>query len=539
MTGSLSESPAISGIIDLGDMCAAPVVCDLAIAAAYMVLAQPDPERVLEDLVRGFHSVYPLSPEEIDMIWPLLRLRLAVSVVNSTIEARDKPDDPYVLISQAPAWAFLESGNVDPERIAPRLRAACGYGVNDRSGEVLKWLDKNRGNFAPVLGRPLDDLPRAGLSVAGSTLPRDPFHLTVEEAATLGVDTREWHLGYYAEPRLIYTDRSFYKGPHKADNRRTVHMGLDIFTPAGTSVHAPLDATVTAVQNRQDHLDYGGLVILCHETGNGAPFFTLYGHLNPGSINTLETGQSIKKGEAFAVTGEQEHNGGWAPHLHFQTGLISSDPNWPGAVDPDELEFWSALYPNPAALLNLDDETLAYQPPSKPGILAERKARFGHNLKLTYTDPVMFLRGWKTHLFDEWGRPYLDSYNNVPHVGHAHPRIQAVAADQLRRMNSNTRYLHPAQIAFAEKVTACMPDELSVCFFVNSGSEANELSLRLARAHSGGRDMITPGSRVSRQHHGMHRHFGLQVQCQRRGGALGLGPPDRGGGRLPRPLPAR
>ncbi|WP_022665685.1 aminotransferase class III-fold pyridoxal phosphate-dependent enzyme [Desulfospira joergensenii] len=490
--GSLEAPPAVSGIIDLGDMCLSPVVCDLAIAAAYMVLDHPDPESVLENLVKGFHSECPLSPKEIDMIWPLLRLRLAVSVVNSTMMAREKPDDPYVLISQGPAWAFLESQKVNPDLIAARLRAACGFGVNDKARSVMEWLNKNRGGFAPVLGRSLDALPRVSLSVADSTLPQNPFDLTPDEAGTLGVEAQGFHLGYYAEPRLIYTDRAFYKGPFKASNRRTVHIGVDIFAPAGTRVFAPLNAVVEAVENRKDNLDYGGLVILCHETGEGSPFFTLYGHLNPESIGSMAPGQSIEKGEAFAALGEPDHNGGWAPHLHFQTGLIHVDPNWPGAVDPDERTFWSSLYPNPAALLNLEDERLVYQPPSKAGILAQRRERFGQNLKLTYTDPIMFLRGWKTHLFDEWGRPFLDSYNNVPHVGHAHPRIQAVAADQLKRMNSNTRYLHPSQIAFAEKIASYMPEPLSICFFVNSGSEANELSLRLARAHTGGRDMITP-----------------------------------------------
>ena len=104
----------------------------------------------------------------------------------------------------------------------------------------------------------------------------------------------------------------------------------------------------------------------------------------------------------------------------------------------------------------------------------------------------MLLRGWRHHLFDEMGRPYLDAYNNVPHVGHAHPRIRAVAADQLARLNSNTRYLHPAQTAFAEKLLSKLPAGLEVCFFVNSGSEANELALRLARAATGGRDIVTP-----------------------------------------------
>ena len=108
------------------------------------------------------------------------------------------------------------------------------------------------------------------------------------------------------------------------------------------------------------------------DDGTAAPFFTLYCHLNPESVGALTAGQPIEKGQAFAAFSKQQNNGGWPPHLHFQTGLISTDPNWPGAVDPDELDFWSKLYPNPAAILNLDDEQLAYQPPSKADVLALR-----------------------------------------------------------------------------------------------------------------------------------------------------------------------
>ncbi len=190
-------------------------------------------------------------------------------------------------------------------------------------------------------------------------------------------------------------------------------------------------------------------------------------------------------------------------------------------ADPDDLGVWTAVCPNPAALLNLPDASVDYQPIDKTEILAERVRYFGSNLKLSYADPVMLVRGWQHHMFDEWGRPYLDAYNNVPHVGHAHPRIQAVAADQLLRMNSNTRYLHPAQVAFAKKITSKLPDPLSVCFFVNSGSEANELALRLARAATGGHDMITPD-------HGYHGNTtgAIDLSAYKFNAKGGVGPSD-------------
>ena len=119
--------------------------------------------------------------------------------------------------------------------------------MTDTHDSVTAWQQKNCGTFAHVLGQPLDELHRVCISVADSTLPRDPFNITDEEAAALVEDRSGYHLGYYAEPRLIYTDQAFYKGPFKASSRRTVHIGVDIFVPAGTQVHAPAEATVAAV----------------------------------------------------------------------------------------------------------------------------------------------------------------------------------------------------------------------------------------------------------------------------------------------------
>jgi 4-aminobutyrate aminotransferase-like enzyme/Ser/Thr protein kinase RdoA (MazF antagonist) len=524
--GKLGSPARVSGLIDLGDMCANPRVCDLAITGAYMVLDHPTPEAALCALVAGYHSVYPLSTKEIDLLWPLLRMRLAVSVVNSTLMASENPDDPYVVISQRPAWDFLQGNRVNGELIGARLRAACYLPVIDHSDEITSWINGERGNFAPVLGFDLSDAPMRSLSVEMSTTPINPFDITANEAATIGEqgvpDDSAW-LGYYGEPRLIYTDKAFRNGDWKASDRRTVHLGIDGFAPAGTTVHTPLDATVLHIDIRKGHLDYGGMVVLRHETPDRLTFFTMYGHLDPESISGLEVGQNLPKGYAVARLGDPTVNGGWNPHIHFQLALstLGMGHDWPGVANPDEMFFWRKYCPNPAALMNLADEKTAFQPVDKNEVHQGRLDKFGKNLSLTYSAPVMFLRGWKHHLFDEWGRVYLDCYNNVPHVGHAHPRIQAVAADQLKRMNSNTRYLHPAQVAFADKILEKLPDLLSVCYFVNSGTEANELALRLARAHTGGKDMITPN-------HGYHGNTtgAISISAYKFNAKGGIGQPD-------------
>jgi 4-aminobutyrate aminotransferase-like enzyme len=123
-------------------------------------------------------------------------------------------------------------------------------------------------------------------------------------------------------------------------------------------------------------------------------------------------------------------------------------------------------------------------------ILAARRRLVGANVSVGYRRPLQVVRGSMQYLFDETGRRYIDAYNNVPHVGHCHPRVVEAAERQMRALNTNTRYLHENLARFAERLTSTLPEPLRVCYFVNSGSEANELALRLARAHTRQRDLI-------------------------------------------------
>ena len=132
------------------------------------------------------------------------------------------------------------------------------------------------------------------------------------------------------------------------------------------------------------------------------------------------------------------------------------------------------------------EETLA----ARDETLAARRRLLGGNLSVAYRNPVKIVRGEMQYLYDDEGRRYLDAYNNVAHVGHCHPRVVAAGVEQMRTLNTNTRYLHDMILRYAEQLTATLPEPLSVCYFVNSGSEANELALRLARAHTKARDLI-------------------------------------------------
>ena len=123
-------------------------------------------------------------------------------------------------------------------------------------------------------------------------------------------------------------------------------------------------------------------------------------------------------------------------------------------------------------------------------LIEARQRLLGRNLSIAYEKPLNIVRGSMQYLYDDEGRRYLDAYNNVAHVGHCHPQVVAAGQKQMELLNTNTRYLSDLILEYAEKLAGTLPEPLNVCFFVNSGSEANELALRLARAHTKARDLI-------------------------------------------------
>ncbi len=165
-----------------------------------------------------------------------------------------------------------------------------------------------------------------------------------------------------------------------------------------------------------------------------------------------------------------------APARRLLQQLVALDPQEVAAA----LTRWCPL---PAASL----------PPvslSAADILARRRRHLGPSLSLHYRQPLHIVRGFGQFLYDAEGRAYLDCVNNVCHVGHSHPRVVSAIAAQAAVLNTNTRYLHENLVRLAERLTARLPGDLSVWFFVNSGSEANDLALRLAWNYTRRRDVL-------------------------------------------------
>jgi 4-aminobutyrate aminotransferase-like enzyme/Ser/Thr protein kinase RdoA (MazF antagonist) len=490
----------IVGVIDFGDMHESILVGEPAIAAAYALLGQVDPLRAAASLLAGYHRISPLSEDELAVFFPLVAARLAVSVVNSAHRQLLLPDDAYVTVTEAPAWEALERlAEIHPRFAHYTFRAACGLPPVPKATAIARWLAKNAQRPATLIPQNLQDdaVLVLDLSVGSALLPADPAELsepalTQKLLALLDDAKATVAVGRYDEARALYSSPLFGDPARPTEERRTIHLGIDLFVDRGAPVSAPCDAIVHALANNQAALDYGPVVILRHEPEPGIAFFTLYGHLSAESLTPLRIGQKISKGTAFARIGKPNENGGWTPHLHFQIilDLLDCETDFPGVAPASQRLVWTSLSPDPNLILNIPEEKFPPKPPNAEQTLSARRKLLGPNLLVSYRRPLKIVKGLRQYLYDDDGRAYLDVYNNVPLVGHSHPRVVGAAQQQLALLNTNTRYLHDKANEYAARLTSLLPVPLRVCYFLNSGSEANELALRLARTYTRNEDVI-------------------------------------------------
>jgi len=494
----------VVSVIDFGDMHETVTVAEVAIAAAYAILGKENSLRAAAEVVAGYHSAFPLAQAELRILYALIGTRLAVSVVNSAQRINIKPEDSYVTISEAPAWeALARLAKILPRFAHYTFREACGLDAVPQSEAVRKWLSSQACSAASVLDTDLRTTPTLVLDFSvGSTFlgadpsAADPTLLAERTFAEMKGAGASVGIGRYDEARAIYTSKLFGASENPTEERRTIHLGIDLQVAPGSAVRAPLDGVVHAFANNRAPFDYGPLVILRHSypdyEADAQEFFTLYGHLSTQSLEQLRIGQEINRGQKFAEVGTTVENGGWTPHLHFQiiTDLLEYGTDFPGVARASERRVWTSLCPDPNLLLGIPADRFPPREISPVETLRARNSLLGKNLSVSYRQPLKIVRGWRQYLYDDTGRAYLDVYNNVPLVGHSHPCVVRAAQEQLALLNTNTRYLHDNAVRYAQRLTRLLPEPLRVCYFLNSGSEANELALRLARAHTQREDII-------------------------------------------------
>jgi 4-aminobutyrate aminotransferase-like enzyme/Ser/Thr protein kinase RdoA (MazF antagonist) len=490
----------VLSVIDFGDMHAGFTVGEPAVAAAYAILGQVNPLAPACAILAAYYKTFPLNEHEIAAFYPLMCVRLAVSVINSAHRQLLVPGDPYVTVTEAPAWEALERlAKINPRFAHYSFRAACGLPPVLHAQQINHWLAQNAHAAASVIPANLREgnCVVLDLGLGSLFLGADPTN-AAESRATPAIHALLRNaqvpvvVGRYNEARLVYTSPLFSGGLNPTDERRTIHLGIDLFVDPGTPVYTPFDATVHAFADNQDPLDYGPVVILKHQVTGSLEFFTLYGHLSRESLATLHIGDRISRGQSFSRVGTASENGGWTPHLHFQIilDLLERSTDFPGVAFASQREVFTSISPNPNLILGIPERCFPPAEAFPATTLAKRKELLGPNLSVSYDRPLKIVRGWRQYLYDQTGRAYLDVYNNVPLVGHSHPRVVAAVHQQIGLLNTNTRYLHDNVLQYAERLTSLLPAPLKVCYFLNSGSEANELAIRLARTHTSREDVI-------------------------------------------------
>ncbi|MGC4037581.1 MAG: aminotransferase class III-fold pyridoxal phosphate-dependent enzyme [Chitinophagaceae bacterium] len=123
-------------------------------------------------------------------------------------------------------------------------------------------------------------------------------------------------------------------------------------------------------------------------------------------------------------------------------------------------------------------------------LLRERKQHIGRNLSISYQSKLKITKGALQYLYDDKGNTFIDCVNNPSHVGHCHPVVVKKMQRQIATLNTNSRYLHDSIIEYAKRLTDTLPSSLNICYFTNSGSEANDLAIRMARNFTKQRDVI-------------------------------------------------
>jgi 4-aminobutyrate aminotransferase-like enzyme/Ser/Thr protein kinase RdoA (MazF antagonist) len=489
------EDPAVPGVIDFGDAVYTHTVNELAIAIAYAVMDKPDPLDAACHIVRGYHRFFPLTEPELKALFPLVGARLLISVVCSEQNRAEHPENVYLQISDRPAWDLMEKLHRVPPAFAEAcFRHACGLEPAPGAEAFRAWAAQHRAScVAPVEG---DDYSFLDLGVGSEDIGHyesleDDRRLDAQISRMIADTGKTLTIGKYHEARAVYTTDGFRVDTNDGPAWRTVHIGIDYFADAGTPVKAVYDGVVHSFADNRADRDYGPTIVLEHRVSPELTFFSLYGHLDEACLQGISVGQRVRTGEIIARIGTWEVNGHWTPHLHFQLMLdmLGKQGDFPGVCMHRDAPVWTSLCPDPWKLVT-GTACPASEGMSNEAIVAYRKQHLGKNLSISYRQPIRMVRGIRQFLVDHTGRKYLDTVNNVAHVGHEHPRVVRAGQRQMAVLNTNTRYLHEHLVSFVEELLSTMPPELSVAFLVNSGSEANELAIRLARNYTGQRDMV-------------------------------------------------
>jgi 4-aminobutyrate aminotransferase-like enzyme/Ser/Thr protein kinase RdoA (MazF antagonist) len=436
------------GVIDFGDVVYGWVVAELAACcAALLHHADGDPLYILP-AIGAFHSVYPLNDDEIAALWPLIVQRACLLVAAGEQQLSVDPDNDYVIRNLAHEREIFRVATSVPHVVMTEaIRQALGLNtpVQVRSYQPL----------LPAI--PVETVKVVALDPQSDHW--DTFAWTLPGIDQTILRSAAIESGYaatrYGEYRLSQTSACSSSPP------ATHALFVDLSMPAGTRVSAPFEGELSATGDGLHRL-----------AGEGVALFL--GGLDDAAAGETAAGREIGK------VGDSGLLRIW----------LASDADAVPATfcPPQQAAAWRAVFLDPSAVLGFDCAAPALR---SADLLASRQAHFARPQKNYYRNPPQIERGRGEHMYDVTGRAYLDMVNNVTIAGHGHPRLVEAVRRQWARLNTNSRFHYAGVAEFSERLASLAPEGLDTVFLVNSGSEAVDLALRLAWAHSGSRNIVS------------------------------------------------
>lgn len=271
-------------------------------------------------------------------------------------------------------------------------------------------------------------------------------------------------------------------GPYEP---QTVQVGIGLIVALGEMLVTPLCGKVVAIDSQR-------VVTISHEgqsiIGFNGPVWTRWF----GLVVNLSIGLCLEAGSNLGTAiGWEDQSAGVSPVVFLQ--VITDKKAALGSarvfISPIERSAWANKCLDPAIFLGLSVTTVSQPSLTGAEVIAVRDQRLARSQRAYYKRPPNLVRSRGVWFYDDDALGYLDVINNVSHVGHAEPRVVAAAKRQLSRLNTNSRFMYEGIASYASRIVETLPHPLEVVFFVCSGSEANDLALRISRQITGREDV--------------------------------------------------
>ncbi|MBF4561288.1 aminotransferase [Microbacterium sp. VKM Ac-2870] len=433
------DSSLPDAVIDFGDVTASWAVAEIAVTVSSVLHHDGATPTSALPAIRAFHALRPLSDAEIDALWALVTLRGCVLVLSGRHQVRLDEQNTYADVALDREFRILAvAAAVPPEVMAATIRRDLALAPRPEP----EWVGE------PVLAPglvtvELDAATTSALNDEGGWMDGEAIERAAHAALDAGAD-------------LVFLPAW-----------RPILTGAPLRTPSAPAT-IPTAATIWLARCSTP---------LRARVRSAAP-----GILTVGS----DLAAVVFTSAALGSDGDADAAFELPARTRITVRLASTAVEGvPDLVSTDLAAGWRDVVGDARAALGLPQPS-----PADDDVLARRERVLADVQEHYYVRPPQIERGWREYLIDVDGRVYLDMVNNVTSVGHAHPGVVAAATRQMRLLNTNSRFHYRAIADYAERLTATLPPELDTVFFVNSGSEATDLAIRLAMAATGRTDIV-------------------------------------------------